>query len=39
MGLLGNGERRGWERIQVSGTRFWFLSVVYVRDTLAECCT
>ena len=39
MGPLGNGERRGWERIQVSGWRIWVLSVVYGRDTLAECCT
>ena len=37
MGLLGNGERRGWERIQVSGWRIRILSVVYGRDTLAAC--
>ncbi len=36
MGLLGNGERRGWERIEVSGSRIWFLSLEYDRDTLAE---
>lgn len=34
MGLLGNGERRGWEIIQFSGWRIWFLNVVYGRDTL-----
>ena len=36
MGLLGNGERRGWEGTEVSGSRIWLLSLVYGRDTLAE---
>lgn len=38
MGLLKSGERRGWERFEVSGPRLSLLSVMYGRDTLAECC-